>query len=279
MVLNGKHRLAILLALGVQEFPVALCPENEVRAFFLGATDRAWPRGWYRKSFDAIANLGRPMTGKHAEIDALRRLIHASKLETWADVYHPIPFYEFRDLTTQVEPVAAYQRLGMILAEYPSLEGLRVLDLGANVGFYSFSLARKGAKATAVEVRPEYVEIGRRLADIYELPVDYVSEPVTPEWQGEYDLVLCFSMLQWVIAEHGLEFGKRLLRAISEKSRAMFFDVSVNVGKSCLRSRPGEELVFVDDLLRTATSYREVRYLDDVHPYGVDTRHVFFCQH
>ena len=88
----------------------------------------------------------------------------------------------------------------------------------------------------------------------------------------------CFSMIQWVIDQHGLEYGKQVLRAVSEHARELLFDVSVNQGKSCLRCTPGNELQHLPDFLESSTCYTEITHLGDVHPYGSDTRHVFLCR-
>jgi hypothetical protein len=88
---------------------------------------------------------------------------------------------------------------------------------------------------------------------------------------------LCFSMLQWVIDQRGMEYGRHLLTTISRYCKAMFFDVSVNSGKACLHCYPGSERQFVEQLLREATSYPHITHLGDVHPYGDDARHVFYC--
>lgn len=280
-VFDGKHRLSILMALGVEEFPVAYCFENECRAIGEGLAQQVWPRRFYSKNDALLAKIGEPMTDNKEGVESLRGFIRRSKLETWADVYHPLPFHEFRDLTTQVSLATPYRRLAMICKEYPDFRGLRVLDTGCNVGFYSFSLARRGAIVTGVDTRPEYHRITTELAKIYGLPVDFICEPLSPEMvrgaKEPYDLTLCFSMIQWVIAARGEAYGREVLRAISEKSRAMFFDVAVNAGKSCLICPAGEELAYSHRLLRESTCYTQIRHVGEVSPYGVDTRYVFYC--
>jgi len=37
------------------------------------------------------------------------------------------------------------------------LRGLRALDIGCNAGFYSFELARRGARVTAIDIDPHYL--------------------------------------------------------------------------------------------------------------------------
>jgi len=283
MVLNGKHRLAALMALNVERIPVALCFENEIRAIFRHVVERSWPPRFYTTSRRALASIGRPLCGKEREIRDLVRFIKGSQLETSADLYHPLPFADFRDLTTQVSGTTPYRRLGMILSRVDAFRGRRVLDIGCNVGFYAFSLAKRGATVTAVDVRREYADIVNRVAAIYEVPVRGLSRPasadlVRAEAPG-FDIALCFSALQWIIRKEGEAFGGALLKAIAETCEMLFFDIAVNTGKACLSARPGDELAFVYRLLRRSTSYRTIEHIGDVHPYGTDTRHVFYCGH
>ena len=283
MVLNGKHRLAALLALGVEDFPVAFCFENEVYSRLKDSLDRSWPAHFYRKSRHALDRIGKPSRRDQSKVQELLTAIKRNHLANLGEVYHPIPFREFRSLTTQVHDKTSYSRLGMILSQYPDLHNKRVLDLGCNVGFYSFSLAKRGARVTGLDSSEQDIKLARELARIYEVPVDFQNRPVTPEfWQENgvrYDIVLCFSMLQWVIAQSGQRDGRQLLKTVSERSEALFFDVPVNRGKACLTCRAGQELAFVYDLLHDATAFRELVHVGDVHPYGTDTRHVFLAHH
>ncbi len=289
VVLDGKHRLAILLVLGVPQFPVAFCPENEVRAAFALSPVHGYyiegvsPKAYYRKSFGLLDSLGSPDEYDQEAIRTVIRGIKNAHLETWANVYHPIPFDEFRNLTTQVPPRCCYNRLGMILDRFRDLQGAHVLDIGCNVGFYSFSLARRGAQVEGIDVRPEYIDIAGDVARIYRTPVEFIRGSATGYLLNgsprAYDLVLCFSTLQWVIDGEGFEAGVRLLGAISEASGALMFDISVNRGKACLTCPPGEEIAFVDELLHQHTGFEHIDYVGDVWPYSSGVRHQFYCHH
>ena len=117
MVLDGKHRLATLLALGVQEFPAVGCFENEVKAFFHDAVMNAWPASFYTKSLTTLRGIGR-LDGARAEgIAELVGQIPGMHLETWAPLYHPIPFLEFGTFKTQLSPQTPYRRLAAILSK------------------------------------------------------------------------------------------------------------------------------------------------------------------
>ena len=169
----------------------------------------------------------------------------------------------------------------MILSRFTDLRGRRVLDLGCNVGFYSFSLALRGAQVTSMDARREYVVLASDIARLYSLPMDFRQVQVLPEvidgLEGSYDLALCFSMIQWVMASTDVETGKEVLRAISRKADALFFDVAVNEGKACLKSEPGEEIAYVARLLREATDYRRIDHIGTVYPYDGIGRSVFYC--
>lgn len=282
MVLDGKHRLAALLVLGKDGSPVVRWFGNEARAIFGATADRAWPRRFYRKSLRALERIGDPRPDLEGEARRIGEWIRGLHLETWADVYHPIPFHEFRELTTQVDDSSSYGRLAMIVRSRPSFEGVRVLDLGCNVGFYAFSLAKRGAQVTGIDVRPEYIDITRQVARLYAQPAEFLHAAITPDLPqdgGGFDVTLCFSVLQWVIEQHGEAYGREVLKAISACSAELWFDLSVNDGHACLTCRPGHEVALVRRLLRESTSYDFVEHVGDVRPYGSYWRHVFRCRH
>ena len=58
----------------------------------------------------------------------------------------------------------------LIEAHIPKqLDGLTVLDIGCNAGFYSFELAARGARVTAVDIDPHYLAQAQWAARQYEL--------------------------------------------------------------------------------------------------------------
>ncbi|MBL4701462.1 MAG: hypothetical protein JKX85_09410 [Phycisphaeraceae bacterium] len=283
MVINGKHRLAALLALGEKNVDVFIGIENETRAQFRRMSQSVWPPSAYSLSFQAMETLGKLNGEKADEIQQLIEQIKKQKLETWANIYHPLPFYEFGNLTTQVAPDTPYQRLQMILdAAGGDVQDKRVLDLGCNLGFYSFSLAHRGANAIGVEMREDYHGISKKVVELYNMDVDFRKDLLTPELIddiGDVDITLCFSMIQWVIEQQGMDYGKAILRKISQRSKLLLFDVSVNHGAAALTCPRGQEIIYVQNLLADATDYTDIQCVGKVHPYDVDTRFVFACRH
>ena len=54
---DGKHRLAVLLVLGIKEFPVVFPYDNEIRAFVQGYVDQSWPLKFYQKSLRVLQKM------------------------------------------------------------------------------------------------------------------------------------------------------------------------------------------------------------------------------
>jgi tRNA (mo5U34)-methyltransferase len=63
------------------------------------------------------------------------------------------------------------------------LRGWRALDIGCNAGFYSFELARRGARVTGIDVNPHYLAQARWAAEQFGL-----EECVTFQQMQVYDL-------------------------------------------------------------------------------------------
>ena len=77
------------------------------------------------------------------------------------------------------------------------LRGWTALDIGCNAGFYSFELARRGARVTGLELDDQYLRQARWAADRYELEVDFRKGSVYDLVGGDeqWDLVLFLGVL------------------------------------------------------------------------------------
>jgi len=96
-----------------------------------------------------------------------------------------------------------------------SLDGLTVLDLGSNQGFWSIEAARAGASSVlGVEGRAEHVAAARFVADVLDAPnVEFETLNVfSPELaeRGPFDVVFCLGLLYHV--DRPLELLERLAR-------------------------------------------------------------------
>jgi SAM-dependent methyltransferase len=93
------------------------------------------------------------------------------------------------------------RQITQVVADHAgSLDGLRVLDLGANEGGYGIALAQHGALVTCVESRPAHVEKARFAIDALGLgdKVTVVEDDVRrvdPRRFDRFDVVLCLGIL------------------------------------------------------------------------------------
>ncbi len=287
MVLSGLRVLAATITLGRTRLAVQIAPENEVRAGVRQHLGQLTPRPWFRRNLALAEALGSPPNCLHRDAMQMAREIAAAPLVGHGHVYQPLPFPEFAGLSSQADDLATYQRLGMILNLCPDPDGMRYLDLGCNLGFYDFSLARRGALATGLDRDERCITTARRVAAIKGVAAEFIAAPLEPALfatdgvlggsRPAWDLVTCFSTLQWVVRDHGEDFAVELLKAIRGRSKALLIDIPVNCGNPQLLAAPGLELCRMADLIHSACGYPHCRHVGTVAPYRVDRRHVFYC--
>ena len=102
---------------------------------------------------------------------------------------------EFRPLHL-LNPVRA-----RFVAERATLAGARALDVGCGGGLLAESLARAGAKVTAIDLAPGMIEVARLHAMEQKLEIDYrvvAAETVAAAEPGGFDVVTCMEMLEHV---------------------------------------------------------------------------------
>jgi len=87
------------------------------------------------------------------------------------------------------------------VAERAPLAGARVLDVGCGGGLLAETLARAGARVTAIDLSPGMVETARLHALDSGLSIDYrleSAESLLKAHAGEFDVVTCMEMLEHV---------------------------------------------------------------------------------
>jgi 2-polyprenyl-6-hydroxyphenyl methylase/3-demethylubiquinone-9 3-methyltransferase len=81
-------------------------------------------------------------------------------------------------------------------------EGLRVLDIGSGLGYYSELFQARGMDVTGVDIDPNLVDCARKRADQNHLPIRYEVAPChrLPFADGSFDVVFSNSLLEHVPA-------------------------------------------------------------------------------
>ncbi len=144
--------------------------------------------------------------------------------------YHPIPFDGFEHVPHHRG--SCEKRLNAILNQITISPGDWVLDLGANVGFYAFSLARLGAIVEAYESNCDTFEIGASLSNLYKCDVIYVNKPISVAnlkyLRPHYKIILLLSIFHWIVKQEGRQGAIAILRDLAVRGDFIFFEVPSN---------------------------------------------------
>ncbi len=219
-------------------------------------------------------------------LESLIRSIEAEPLESSGHVYHPIPFDNFKHLRSATHPRAAYRKYNLIQSALPfeDLKGKKVLDIGANAGFFSYKFAQLGAHVDAIEPHRRYYELGLQVTACYGIDVSWYNQSIDIEFlRGRrYNIALMLSVFQWMSKGNSeLDRAKLILREISKRADYLFFELGCNWGSSAIEVKE-PALRWIFGLLKENTVYSGIWYLGTTRPWGgIKTRWRFrrylFC--
>jgi SAM-dependent methyltransferase len=218
----------------------------------------------------------------NTKLQEIAKTIEGNPYEASGHIYHPLPFPEFERLKTSSSRRSANRKWRLIercLGSVSSDANLRVLDVGANAGFYSFNFAKLGASVDAYEPHEHYANIGRQIAEATGLSVRWHNKRLREEdlLGKEYDVALMLSVFQWISQgnEHLVEAAS-VLRAVAQSTHILFFELGCNQGKSaiCTSERP---IAWIWRLLQQNTSPKHVAFLGTTSAWGPARRYVFAC--
>ena len=182
--------------------------------------------------------LFRALRSRGSEEEQLRRRIlsRVRELGLWyedgnsdlmAFTYHPIPFPEFERIHCHRSEVEL--RLNAILSRLELAKGDWILDVGANVGYFAFSLERRGAMVEAYELNSATFEIGAALSKLHKANVLYINKALGLEsltyLRPHYKAVLLLSVFHWIVKQEGREGAATVLRDLAGRADMIFFEV------------------------------------------------------
>ena len=228
----------------------------------------------------------------YSTIEELILDIEARPLESFGHVYHPIPFPEFEHLTTSTDKRVLADKLEFVetVLSRRRERGLpteRLLDIGANGGFFTFSLARSVRDITAYESDLRYGAIGEFLASTRTSNVKWVSRAFTTADAevDSWDVALALSVFQWLTeGGAGLVAGLETLSVLSERVSCLIFELGLSAGKSALPAARRNHVSEIYDLLCANTSFPYISYAGArrIWPTRLPWqrwRHIFVCAH
>ena len=129
------------------------------------------------------------------------------------------------------------ERLDVIYQVYTTLSNklgrpLKVLDLGCAQGFFSLSLASKGATVKGIDFLDKNIDVCRKLAEenqnlnveFYTGRIEDVIENIEPR---NYDLVIGLSVFHHLVHEHGIEKVRNLLSKLADSVHALILELAL----------------------------------------------------
>ena len=125
-----------------------------------------------------------------------------------------------------VSPVGyltAYEELVRLLG---SLQDKKVLELGCGLGDFSVSLAKQGAKVTAIDVGPDLIAAAKALAEVNHVDCDFRQGNITvlPFERDAFDVVIGLSVLHHLSAADVLGTLQEVSRVLKTDGMAIFHE-------------------------------------------------------
>lgn len=129
------------------------------------------------------------------------------------------------------------ERLDVIYEVYTTLSNklgrpLKVLDLGCAQGFFSLSLANKGATVKGIDFLDKNIDVCRKLAEENEnLNVEFdtgrIEDVIDNIEPRNYDLVIGLSVFHHLVHEHGIEKVRNLLSKLADSVHALILELAL----------------------------------------------------
>lgn len=220
---------------------------------------------------------------KEKSIRLLKEMLIKSPIESKAPVYQPIYFSDFNDIRTSLNSKQFLKKFNIIFENIDyDLAGKRVIDIGSNTGYFSFAAAQRGAIVDAIETSQKYIELSKKLSEIYCIPnINFINRPIDFDLlhDKKYDYGFMLSVFQWISqGNKQLDYAQRILLDVSKKVDVLFFELGCNHGKSAINAKHYNHLAYIYLLLRKNTAYDNIKVLTFTKLWSRwDYRFVFVC--
>ncbi|MBU0477493.1 hypothetical protein KKC91_02865 [bacterium] len=222
---------------------------------------------------------------RKAQIENIVESLEKDPIAGSALVYHPIPLEGLEHLKTSSNRESAFHKWKLISNSFDIKKEVKVvLDVGANAGFYTYQLSKLGISVDAFENNKRYLELGRKISNLFNFNVNWSGETVTDELivkrDKYYDLTLMLSVFQWITRGNiDLEMGCRLLREVSKRTKYLVFELGCNTGNSAIEVKGDElcHLEWISKLLHDNTDFSNIVPVGIARAWGDKARFIFVC--
>lgn len=184
-------------------------------------------------------------------------------LKPYLEIYQPIFGHE----TLGMKPIRnCVDRLDGVKKVYDALSKkinrpLRVLDLGCNLGFFSFNIAKWGGVVTAIDFSEKNIGVCKILEREHpdykiKFEVANIEEFLSNVKKDEYDLVLCLAILHHISKKFGIKFCQDMVLDLSKKIHTGIFEFATESVHAAYVPKNYRDLMQGFDVIRIL-SYNE----------------------
>ena len=118
------------------------------------------------------------------------------------------------------------------LQEKLGKKNLRVLDLGCAQGYFCFTLRSIGCEVSGIDFCEQNIALCKALSEENGLTCSFRHDKLTKDFvenlkEGEYDVVLCLSVIHHVANENGFEYARSIFEELAGKASVVFTELAV----------------------------------------------------
>lgn len=162
------------------------------------------------------------MDNSDTRLNRLKALL--KEVEHYQPTYHVSGLIDtpMRDSQDRCKTINAY--LG-------DVSGMRILDIGASLGYVCYYFSDRGAVTEGWEYNPKNVEVARLVGEINGIDTTiktkaFDNETVTNIKKGDYDVVMLLSVLHHTIYYNSLEYTQKLMKKLLDNTPTVIVELA-----------------------------------------------------
>lgn len=167
-------------------------------------------------------------------------------------LYHPIPFKEFNKFL--VHKKSAPSEWQVILDDYGSVDGKKILDIGCANGFFSFNASMLGANIVAYEGDKLVYDVDEairkyKVIDNIKFVNKYFDDNVSMSIADDFDIAIMMNVHMWIYKQIGAERTMKMMRDLSSKVGTLYFQTSHKKSRGMFKVRELEDRESIEKYL------------------------------
>lgn len=109
---------------------------------------------------------------------------------------------------------------------------LKILDLGCAQGYYCFVLSSLGCKVHGIDFLDKNIKVCNAIQEENKLDCTFEENTITKEFvsgieDGEYDVIMIYSVIHHVCNEYGFQYARDVLEILAEKAEIVLTELAL----------------------------------------------------